>query len=66
MSGTGAPNQTTSTMNGRGRPENRPAPRMADTEEITPRPIIKEEELSRMDEIDKDLGWTGHDDIDYK
>ncbi|XP_064212179.1 uncharacterized protein nocte isoform X2 [Tribolium castaneum] len=61
----GAPTQTPPPMNGRNRPENRPPPRMVDAEEITPRPIIKEEELSRMDEIDKDMGWTCHDDIDY-
>jgi hypothetical protein len=63
--GTGAPNQTPPPMNGRNRPENRPPQRMVDPDEITPRPIIKEEELSRMDEIDKDMGWTCHDDIDY-
>ena len=64
--GTGAPTQTPPPMNGRNRPENRPPPRLVDPDEITPRPIIKEEELSRMDEIDKDMGWTCHDDIDYK
>ncbi|XP_063911765.1 uncharacterized protein Nocte isoform X3 [Zophobas morio] len=63
--GTGAPTQTPPPMNGRNRPENRPPPRLVDPDEITPRPIIKEEELSRMDEIDKDMGWTCHDDIDY-
>lgn len=59
------PTQTPPSINGRNRPENRPAPRLVDPEEITPRPIIKEEELIRMDEIDKDMGWTCHDDIDY-
>lgn len=29
------------------------------------RPIIKEEELERMDTIAKDEGWAKHDEIDY-
>lgn len=35
-------------------------------EEISPRPIIKEEDLSKMDDIAHDAGWATHDDIDYK
>lgn len=65
-SGNGAPNQNPPQMNGRNRTDNRPSPRMVDPEEITPRPIIKEEELIRMDEINKDMGWTCQDDVDYK
>jgi hypothetical protein len=34
-------------------------------EEIQTRPIIKEEDLSRMDEISCEAGWTATDDIDY-
>nr|CAD7571807.1 unnamed protein product [Timema californicum] len=34
-------------------------------EEGVPRPIIKEEELSKMDDISHDAGWATHDDIDY-
>ncbi|XP_012533610.1 protein PRRC2C isoform X4 [Monomorium pharaonis] len=34
-------------------------------EEILTRPIIKEEDLSRMDDISRDAGWAAHDDIDY-
>lgn len=43
-------------------------PRMADRdmEELAPRPIIKEEDLNRMDEISRDVGWAESDDIDYK
>ncbi|CAH1184606.1 unnamed protein product [Phyllotreta striolata] len=54
-------------VNGRShRPiDNRP-PRLADRDiEDMPRPIIKEEELSRMDEISKDMGWAESDEIDY-
>lgn len=35
-------------------------------EEVVSRPIIKEEELNRMDEISKDAGWNESDEIDYK
>ncbi|KAG8249831.1 Proline-rich coiled-coil [Homalodisca vitripennis] len=35
-------------------------------EEITSRPIIKEEDLKVMDEISRDTGWAAHDEIDYK
>ncbi|XP_011689603.1 PREDICTED: protein PRRC2C isoform X10 [Wasmannia auropunctata] len=38
--------------------------RMAE-EEILTRPIIKEEDLTRMDDISRDAGWAAHDDIDY-
>ncbi|XP_074028927.1 no circadian temperature entrainment isoform X2 [Leptinotarsa decemlineata] len=70
--GPGTGNQNPSTLptsiNGRGgRPlDNRP-PRLAerDGEEVAPRPIIKEEELNRMDEIGKDMGWAESDEIDY-
>ena len=34
-------------------------------EEIQTRPIIKEEDLSRMDDISREAGWTASDDIDY-
>ncbi|XP_011881857.1 PREDICTED: protein PRRC2C isoform X7 [Vollenhovia emeryi] len=34
-------------------------------EEIMTRPIIKEEDLTRMDDISRDAGWAAHDDIDY-
>lgn len=58
-------------VNGRGthRPiESRP-PRLIDREpgeEVVSRPIIKEEELNRMDEISKDAGWAESDEIDYR
>ncbi|XP_056642494.1 uncharacterized protein LOC130448914 [Diorhabda sublineata] len=55
-------------VNGRGaRPTDNRPPRLADreTEEIASRPIIREEELSRMDEISKDMGWAESDEIDY-
>ncbi|XP_044595576.1 protein PRRC2C-like isoform X3 [Cotesia glomerata] len=34
-------------------------------EEVITRPIIKEEDLTRMDDISHDPGWAAHDDIDY-
>lgn len=34
-------------------------------EEMVTRPIIKEEDLSRMDDISRDAGWAAQDDIDY-
>lgn len=46
-------------------PDNRPPRLVAETEEITPRPIIKEEELNLMDDIGHDMGWAVQDDIDY-
>lgn len=35
-------------------------------EEVTTRPIIKEEDLKVMDDITGDSGWAAHDEIDYK
>lgn len=61
------------TVNGRlggaSRPMDSRPPRLIDREqgeEIVSRPIIKEEELNRMDEISKDAGWAESDEIDYK
>ncbi|XP_015113837.1 protein PRRC2C isoform X3 [Diachasma alloeum] len=34
-------------------------------EEMMSRPIIKEEDLTRMDDISHEPGWAAHDDIDY-
>lgn len=33
---------------------------------LLPRPIIKEEDLNRMDDIGREAGWAISDDIDYK
>lgn len=75
--GIGSQNQNTAapppgpSVNGRSatRPmESRP-PRLMDREpgdEVISRPIIREEELNRMDEISKEAGWTESDDIDYR
>lgn len=60
--------QQPASVNGRNaRPmDNRP-PRLTDNlDDVAPRPIIKEEELSRMDEISRDVGWAESDEIDYK
>lgn len=37
----------------------------ADADEMAHRPIIKEEDLNRMDDMTRDVGWASHDDIDY-
>lgn len=53
-------------LNGRGRLDSRPSSRHVDTDDVvTHRPIIKEEDLSKMDDIARDVGWASHDDIDY-
>lgn len=54
-------------LNGRGgRLDARPPSRHIDSEDlVTHRPIIKEEDLSKMDDISRDVGWASHDDIDY-
>lgn len=58
-------NAPPSSLNGRNRLDARPSSRHVDVEEITHRPIIKEEDLNKMDDIAKDTGWASHDDIDY-
>ena len=45
--------------------ERAPPPPPVDDDIIVPRPIIKEEDLTGMDEISHDAGWAAHDDIDY-
>lgn len=40
--------------------------RSSDDEVLLHRPIIKEEDLNRMDDMTRDVGWASHDDIDYK
>ncbi|CAH1975680.1 unnamed protein product [Acanthoscelides obtectus] len=67
----GAPSSQQQRMNG-GRQQ---PPRMADgrgeqedsgmPSALLSRPIIKEEELSRMDEIGRDMGWAESGEIDY-
>ncbi|XP_051158861.1 protein PRRC2C isoform X5 [Leptopilina boulardi] len=36
-----------------------------DDEQLVTRPIIKEEDLTKMDDISRDAGWAAHDVIDY-
>lgn len=48
---------------GRGPPRAGPP---AEVDELAHRPIIKEEDLNRMDDMTRDVGWASHDDIDYK
>ena len=35
-------------------------------DQLTRRPIIREEELNRMDDMTKDMGWAAQEEIDYK
>lgn len=37
-----------------------------DDEDTKIRSIIKEEDLNQMANIGNDIGWAGHEDIDYK
>lgn len=46
-------------------PPNRGPPNV-EQDDVPTRPIIKEEDLKVMDEIGRDTGWAGHDEIDYK
>lgn len=60
------PNAPAPVNNGRNRgAENRQPPRTVE-EELGHRPIIREEDLNRMDDMTRDIGWASHDDIDYK
>ncbi|KAK4881051.1 hypothetical protein RN001_004370 [Aquatica leii] len=36
-----------------------------ENDDMCHRPIIKEEDLNRMDDMTRDVGWASHDDIDY-
>jgi len=38
----------------------------ADIKELIPPPIIREEDLKRMNELSKETGWSIHEEIDYK
>ncbi len=40
--------------------------RLYDDEDVKIRSIIKEEDLNQMASIGNDIGWAGHEDIDYK
>ncbi|KAB0800432.1 hypothetical protein PPYR_06172 [Photinus pyralis] len=56
----------TAASNGRNRmTDNRGAARTNEGDEVCHRPIIKEEDLNRMDDMIRDVGWASHDDIDY-
>lgn len=38
----------------------------ADIKELIPPPIIREEDLKRMNELSKETGWSIQGEIDYK
>lgn len=60
------PNAPASVNSGRSRgPDNQQPPRVVE-EELGHRPIIREEDLNRMDDMIRDVGWATHNDIDYK
>ncbi|KAF5289512.1 hypothetical protein FQA39_LY15067 [Lamprigera yunnana] len=59
-------NNSGSVNNGRNRmSDNRGLNRTTEGDEVCHRPIIKEEDLNRMDDMTRDVGWASHDDIDY-
>lgn len=35
-------------------------------EVLTARPILRDEQISSLDDISRDAGWAQHDDIDYE
>lgn len=62
---TGGPRgQTTSSRYRSGPQPSGPPPSILD--DLAQRPIIKEEDLNRMDDMTRDAGWAANDDIDYK
>lgn len=38
----------------------------ADIKELIPPPIIREEDLNKMNELSKEKGWSNYEEIDYK
>lgn len=48
------------------RPTPRPAALPRAVEVLTARPILRDEQISSLDDISKDAGWAQHDDIDYE
>ncbi|XP_047515176.1 protein PRRC2B-like isoform X1 [Pieris napi] len=47
------------------RTNTRPAATPRAVEVITARPILRDEQISSLDDISRDAGWAQHDDIDY-
>lgn len=41
-----------------------PTPRAVEV--LTARPILRDEQISSLDDISRDAGWAQHDDIDYE
>lgn len=41
-----------------------PAPRAVEV--LTARPILRDEQISSLDDMSRDAGWAQHDDIDYE
>lgn len=60
----------TSTSNNSNMAGSRQAPRQPATpravEVLTARPILREDQISSLDDISRDAGWAQHDDIDYE
>lgn len=49
------------------RPGPRPPPATPRAVEVlTARPILRDEQISSLDDISRDAGWAQNDDIDYK
>lgn len=63
--GPGGPRPRVNYSNERFSPSQRQERERLAEEEIITRPIIKEEDLTRMDDISRDAGWTAQEEIDY-
>lgn len=48
------------------RQSQRPSATPRAVEVLTARPILREEQISSLDDISRDAGWAQHDDIDYE
>lgn len=48
------------------RPPPRAAPAPRAVEVLTARPILRDEQISSLDDMSRDAGWAQHDDIDYE
>lgn len=48
------------------RAQHRPAPTPRAVEVLTARPILRDDQISSLDDISRDAGWAQNDDIDYE
>lgn len=48
------------------RPAHRPPATPRAVEVLTARPILRDDQISSLDDMSRDAGWAQHDDIDYE